>query len=973
MSGIKIPVEAQFDAADVERALETFTQQVNKMGAAVAQANRLKYQPIDKSTLEDMRQIQVQFESLKRISGAFRHRLSATGQSEAGFFDIDWARMYENPAERARRMRQNFQYVTSGLGAGFRDDSPPTGAGGRSDRDRQKEPATGPGGGGSWGAAGRRIVSSTLRSSGAAGGVADTALSAGLTGGAMAGLAGLIGGIVALGIGKAIGAVMGKVNDAQREFIQYDTLKRTLGDVNVSFGVLKDTLRAASKEIDVTFDEGQKLGTEFAKLSGMLPEQYKTLADEVRIGGGFGRSFGLDPSAGNAFFAQMRQFQVTGNEQDSRRLALLIGESIGKSGSFAKADEVLQAIASHTAQQTRLGLVAANTGGYAGMLSGLVSSRTPGLDVAGSANLLSRVNASITGGGSAGEAGQNFLYAALGRRLGLDPIQTQILQEQGAFGTGAATFGGDSLYARFAERYRMETPGTAARSSETNMQLLMQQFRKIYAGRPELMLSAMSNFFGVNSNQAMALSMASPDDLGGIAKRLEASGFDIRNLSATGIESLARINSGGREVLEAQAQSLRGRTGIDALNAEEEKRLRIALASSNDDDLRDVLTQLTASREQEKTDGSETRRATVGMLNLQQELAGKLVPLFTDMRAGILYLAGDKGKMGPLGIKQAMIEAESRERKESIAAQFDDRIKQSGDEALAAKQRHQTAWEDFRQKGASMDPAQQEAARADLKKLYDERIAAEQKVRDIADERSRVLGEEDARLKKELADLKRKAYPGDTPGTKPTVAVPSGVTPDNVTGGPADPGVNMRGDPWLLAELAKTDEMLGMTPGTSAAQIEQESSWNPTARSKAGARGLAQVMPKTLASLEDRFKRKLNPENPQDAVLIHRELMRENLKAFGNVEDALRAYNGGWDMGKWGNQETSSYVPSIERRRSQYSTALPDGAKPSKAADSTQRVAIDGTFILKNPDGTPAAAPVQINTKVGAPSAFGAQ
>ncbi|ATI15626.1 hypothetical protein [Bordetella phage vB_BbrM_PHB04] len=973
--GIQIPVEAQFDAADVERAIQTFTQQVNKMGAAVAQANKLKYQPIDKATLDNMRQLQAQFESLKKISGGFNQRLKATGQGGAGFFDIDWARMYDNPAERARRMRRAFEYVSSGVAGGFSGMPAPPPApaptpGGGGGGGAPQHP--GPGAGGGWGNAGRRIVSSGLRSAGPVGGVADNALSAGLTGGAMAGLAGLVGGIVALGIGKAIGAVMGKVNDAQREFIQYDTLKRTLGDVNVSFGVLKETLREASKSIDVTFEEGQKLGTEFAKISGMAPGQYKTLAGEVQIGGGFGRSFGLDPSAGNAFFAQMRQFQVTGNERDSRRLALLIGESIGKSGAFSKADEMLQAIASYTAQQTRMGLVSGNSAGYAGMLSGLIGSRTPGLDPAGSANLLSRVNSAITGGGSAGEAGQNFLYMALGRRLGLDPIQTQILQEQGAFGTGAATFGSGSLYARYAERFGMASPGTAAGSSSTNLQMLMQQFHKVYAGRPELMANAMSNFFGINTNQAMALALQTPDNLGGIAERLQRGGFDLSKLSATGIESLARINSGGRDVLEAQAQSLRSRTGADALNAEEEKRLRIALASGNDDDLRDVLTQLTASREQEKTDGSETRRATVGMLNLQQELAGKLVPLFTDMRAGILYLAGDKGKVGPMGIQKAMLEAESRERKESIGVQYEDRIKAAGKEVQDARARHQTAWEAFRQNGADMPPEQQEAARAELKKLMDDRVAAEQRVRDIAAEREKALGDEDARLKKDLRDLTSKAYASNSPGTKPTVAVPVGVTPDNITGGPGTAG-NLKGDSWLMAQLAETDRRLGLPSGTSAAQMDQESSWNPTARSGAGAMGLAQVMPETLRSLEERFGRKLNPDDPRDAVLIQRELMRENLARFGNVEDALRAYNGGWDMGKWGNRETSEYVPKIMSKRGMYSTALPDGAKPAAGQDQTQRIAVEGTFTLNKPDGTPAAAPVQINKQVGAPTAFGAK
>lgn len=205
------------------------------------------------------------------------------------------------------------------------------------------------------------------------------------------------------------------------------------------------------------------------------------------------------------------------------------------------------------------------------------------------------------------------------------------------------------------------------------------------------------------------------------------------------------------------------------------------------------------------------------------------------------------------------------------------------------------------------------------------------------------------------------------------MAVPAGVTADNITGGPGTTG-NLRGNPWLLGQLADTDRRLGLPSGTSAAQFDQESGWNPTALSKAGAKGLAQVMPENMKELEKRAGRKLNPYDPRDAVWIHRELMRDNLKQFGTVEDALRAYNGGWRMGNWSNPETAAYVPSFMAKRGQYSTPIPDGAKPSSTqADSTQRVsvAVEVSGTLNNPNGTPAGTLAPVNKTVGAPSAFG--
>lgn len=116
------------------------------------------------------------------------------------------------------------------------------------------------------------------------------------------------------------------------------------------------------------------------------------------------------------------------------------------------------------------------------------------------------------------------------------------------------------------------------------------------------------------------------------------------------------------------------------------------------------------------------------------------------------------------------------------------------------------------------------------------------------------------------------------------------------------------------AYLADTDRRLGLPTGWSAGMIGAESNWNPNARSPAGAVGLAQVMPETQAALERRLGRTFDATNPRDAVEMHRLLMAENMQRFGNVEDASRAYNGGWDRDRWNNAETQAYVGRIRSR-----------------------------------------------------------
>lgn len=115
----------------------------------------------------------------------------------------------------------------------------------------------------------------------------------------------------------------------------------------------------------------------------------------------------------------------------------------------------------------------------------------------------------------------------------------------------------------------------------------------------------------------------------------------------------------------------------------------------------------------------------------------------------------------------------------------------------------------------------------------------------------------------------------------------------------------------MLEDTRKQDALLRLPEGTTARQIAQESGWNPNALSKAGAMGYVQVIPETLKSLSARVGRTLDPSSWNDALVIHREAMKENLDRWGNPADALRAYNSGWNPKKWDNPETNNYVTTI--------------------------------------------------------------
>jgi hypothetical protein len=73
-----------------------------------------------------------------------------------------------------------------------------------------------------------------------------------------------------------------------------------------------------------------------------------------------------------------------------------------------------------------------------------------------------------------------------------------------------------------------------------------------------------------------------------------------------------------------------------------------------------------------------------------------------------------------------------------------------------------------------------------------------------------------------------------------------------------------------------------------AAQLEQESGFNPNAVSPAGARGIAQFMPDTAAAYG-----LANPLDAASAIDAQAHLMRDLLRQFGSVPLALAAYNAG--------------------------------------------------------------------------------
>ena len=115
--------------------------------------------------------------------------------------------------------------------------------------------------------------------------------------------------------------------------------------------------------------------------------------------------------------------------------------------------------------------------------------------------------------------------------------------------------------------------------------------------------------------------------------------------------------------------------------------------------------------------------------------------------------------------------------------------------------------------------------------------------------------------------------------------------------------------PWLAPARAAARRH-GVPEDLFARLVQQESAWNPAARSHKGAMGLAQLMPATAKRLG------VNPADPHQNLDGGARYLRMQYDTFGSWRLALAAYNAGpGAVVKHGGippyRETQGYVRAI--------------------------------------------------------------
>ncbi|VFZ87291.1 lytic transglycosylase domain-containing protein [Klebsiella variicola] len=876
---IKIPVSAEFNGDDLKRQIAQINAAIKSMGDNVARANGAKFEPFSLRSKQDLDYFVKKSEQLLKINGELRKRMADSGQSSKNVFTANWGQMYTNEATRLKRMKEALVF----MGAEFESAGVPHRPGTPTPQPVNRIPAGGAGAGrppvNPWVQQGTRVLQSGLNAAGPVGGVASSAIGTGMSAGFGAGLMGLAGGFAALAVGKLVGAIADKISDAQVEAIASDKLMRRLGG-ELGYISTRNGVREAASRLGLNYNETTPLAEGMARLGNLGGARGGELPAELINAGGFARGFGIDPAAGIGLFGQLRGLNLTKSADDSRRVGMIIGETISKSDAFAKVEDVLNAIESYATAQTRQSLGVLNLAGYSGQLSAMAGSGIPGLDVAGSAALLSRVNSTLAQGGAHGEASQ-FFTAMVGNKMGLDPIQTQIMKEGGAWATNDSMFGPGSM----AARYGIRGPKGSNTFLEETLGVLRSKYRD-----PGMLAMATASHLGIGINQSMALLSIKPNEMGDIQQRLGRTGFDMKDLSADGIADIARINASGAD-LNKIGESFLSRTGKGALSGEESDRLRNAMASNNPEELKDILTTLAAQKGQAESEGSKTRDTITGVSNRLQDFASKSLPLLNDSRAALLFLAGKQGGGSPAALRMNALESEHGDRVDAIKGKYSNLFQEEGSRLM-----------DARMAGDPTDPASME--------------------------RSRVLQEESNRRYDDLVKKRDAELDLETQRWKQAQETERQDTINRYS------TERCVGDSPINHDIVAQNES-GNRDYDRAGNI---------ITSSAGAMGRMQTMPGTLSDPGYGVVPARN-NSPEEMARVGHDYLDAMYARYGNVDQALGAYNwgpGNMDAAikkhgdnwyRYAPKETRDYITKYHRANAQ----LPDRSPAQVPGDDQYR------------------------------------
>lgn len=450
-------------------------------------------------------------------------------------------------------------------------------------------------------------------------------------------------------LGGEIGGIIGGAADrsigpARQEVLQYSELRRAIGSTSTDFDQLRDSVRSVIHGLGVTDNEAANLAKNFARTASLTGDATRDIARGIGTSSGFAQSYGMSPEQATSFFATMRLTGNSNNDKDSRRLAMMIGESVQKGGTSARMDEVLGAISSFATKSAQQTLTSANVGEFSSYLSSLTGSRYAELrgDPNSSAQLLNMADDAVRSGGTMGEASQfHWLQARQSAFNGMSALDNSIMQGAGLTGDLAAQFApGSAVYdnASAADKAKMDRTRASIQASgmTTNFKVGMAHIKAISHGDSYLENASFRGMFGGNPLQAAALMMQLQKNggVGGFENELAKYGVNLNTAKMSQISAYASLISGGDNAQVKQYEKLldSGKLSVDDMGRAD----KIMAKEGYGDNFKKLLFELTEKYDID--DGQRSQVTQIEISNKIQEKVSSLVDIETDVKDTLLEI-----------------------------------------------------------------------------------------------------------------------------------------------------------------------------------------------------------------------------------------------------------------------------------------------------------------------------------------------
>lgn len=677
MAEVKIGVGA--NVGGVDAAIQKITTSMNKLGAAVAQNQKQRFEPVDvKLMARDLALINKQFQQTLALSSQLRNALKATGQSGAQLSQIDFSKLSTDPKVAQRMRDRAFLHSVRGSaldptsynetdengnivppappggGSGGSPNGPggqggggEGGGGGGSRRPRRGRGGGRNGGGGGGGSDGddgddgegggswwrrrpERLGTATALAVGnGIGGPAGNMLTAGIEGGPMGAL---LAGITSA-IGKGMEWAGQGMDQAKARNLDLDGLKRSLGDLGVSFEDLSEQSYQAAQGLGIANGEFVKLEGAANDASGGAYRTPSELAGATRSGVDLARSYGLDPSQGVNFISGMQRLN---ERQNNKELAIQLADAIVSAQGKATPNEVMQAMMGFASSQNRFNATNPNLAMFSNAYGSMLGSD---MTADHASSILGTANSAMQHMGGT-EASKNFLM----QQFGLDPIRAQLRAEGGIFGNGLDNRDVNGFMSRRGVKdWESQSKGPEG----SNLDVTIGGLDKAYSGRGqygrELELDAIKNMFGLKSiGDSASLADASSSDRNGIALALKNAGVDASQVREGGLRTIAGLSRADTfgDLDKMYRDNIRGRADM---RPEDIASMDSAEKGGDRQELMNAMVRVLAGKGQEDTQATMQRSIDATLIDIKTKIGDSLLPMTNTIMTGIIKLAGLDG------------------------------------------------------------------------------------------------------------------------------------------------------------------------------------------------------------------------------------------------------------------------------------------------------------------------------------------